>query len=87
MASTEWELLTIAEDIEVGDTVAVENEDGDTVPMVFMSLGRKGVVTLMDREGENHLFSQDSLEEIGGYSVITGKSEEELSAKQILRNR
>lgn len=76
MSSTEWELLTIAEDIEIGDTISVEDENGNTIDMVYTGTTKKGVKLKSD--GEVKIFSQDSLEEIGGYCVIVGKSENEV---------
>lgn len=86
MSHSEWELLTISEDIEVGDTVYVEDENGDNHDMVYVGTSKKGV-KLLDVEGETRVFSQDSLEEIGGYCVIAGKSDNVLSAKEIMRRK
>jgi len=77
---SEWALLVIAEDIEVGDTISVESEEGATEDMVFIGESKKGV-KLKDVTGEVHYFSEDSLEEVNGYRVISGKSENELRLK------
>lgn len=86
MSLNEWELLVAAEDIEPGNTIAVELESGDSADMVFIGV-EKGAVKLMDQEGQYWRYSPQSLEELGGYgySYITGKSEHELDARAILR--
>jgi hypothetical protein len=83
---TEWELLVAAEDIEQGDSIKVDLEDGNSTSMVFISAtGSK--VKLLDQDGAYHSYSTSSLEELGdGNSFITGKSDEELNAGEILRN-
>lgn len=82
---SEWELLVAAEDIEEGDCVDVDLEDGTSVAMIFMS-AKKGSVRLLDQEGNFRSYSTQSLEELGdGHSFITGKSEEVLNAREILR--
>lgn len=85
MTMNEWELLVAAEDIEPGDAIQVDLEDGNTTAMVFMGLSR-GNVKLLDQDGRMRRYSAASLEELKGDSYITGKSEEELSAKEILAN-
>lgn len=80
----EWELLVTAEDIEQGDTLDVELEDGTPVQMVLLK-AEKGVIKLLDVEGTTRSYSMSSLEELKGYSFITGKSDERLNAKEILR--
>jgi hypothetical protein len=81
---SEWELLVAAEDIEQGDTLDVELEDGTPVQMVYLK-AEKGTVKLLDVEGTTRSYSQSSLEEMKGYSFITGKSDERLNAKEIIR--
>lgn len=84
MSYNEWELLVAAEDIEPGDTLEVELEDGEMALMVFTKID-KGVVKLLDSDGATRSYSQASLEELKGYSFITGKSSERLNAKEIIR--
>lgn len=74
--SNEWELLEIAEDIEQGDTIEVD-EDGDTQLMVFVKYSRNKV-TLRDASGGLLIFLATTLEEVEGNRYIIGKSEEEL---------
>jgi len=82
---SEWELLVAAEDIEEGDCVDVDLEDGTSTAMVFIS-AKKGSVKLLDQEGTYRTYSTQSLEELGdGNSFITGKSEVVLDAREILR--
>lgn len=80
----EWDLLVAAEDVEPGDTLEVELEDGETTQMVFLK-AEKGAIKLLTIEGETKFYSQISLEEMKGYSFITGKSEDRLDAREILR--
>jgi hypothetical protein len=68
----EWELMVAAEDIEPGNSIAVELEDGDSADMVFVGV-EKGAVKLLNQEGQYFRYSMQSLEELdGGYSFITG---------------
>jgi magnesium-transporting ATPase (P-type) len=87
MSSSEWELLVIAEDIEPGDSILVEEEDGSSADMVFIKVRPRGVVELLDIDGSSRLYSASSLEELKGYSCIVGKSDAGLSAKSILDKR
>lgn len=72
-SSSEWELLTIAEDIEQGDHVMVESDDGeDPTSMMFVKCSTKYVL-LKDNNGELIKFSTTTLEELEGNRYITGK--------------
>jgi hypothetical protein len=73
MSHSEWELLANSEDIEPGDWVSVENEDGSTQKLQYIKQ-KSGYVILRDRKGELFKFSADSLEESGGERIITGKA-------------
>lgn len=78
---SEWELMAISEDIEPGDTVIVESDDGEEL-LVFVQEKNKNVILFRDADGEIRQFSQSSLEEIGGSAMITGKSNVELSINE-----
>lgn len=77
----EWELLAISEDIEVGDTVLAEDENGEAVDLVFVGVSKKGV-KFLDESSEQRMFNPESLEEIGGYCILIGKSERQLRIKK-----
>lgn len=69
---TEWDYLVEALGIEEGDMVAVENEEGETEELEFMGTTKVGIY-LRDSEGEEFVFSKDSLEELDEpYRVIVG---------------
>jgi hypothetical protein len=73
---SEWELLEISEDIEPGDMVTVESDTGEDT-LIFVK--QKNQHTLVLKEvvgGKIRHFSTQSLEEIGGDYIITGKSNE-----------
>ena len=72
MSHSEWELMANSEDIEPGDWVIVENEDGSTQKLQYVKC-KGGCVILRDRKGELFKFSSDSLEESEGERIITGK--------------
>jgi hypothetical protein len=69
----EWELLVEAEDIKIGNLIVVESEDGSTESMKLMKQGK--VIVLRDEFGELKRFDPESLEELGGTTVIVGKNE------------
>lgn len=69
----EWELLEIADDIEPGDSLAVESDEGSEV-MIFKRY-INGMVWCRDESGTTRKFRASSLEEIGGSGYITGKAE------------
>lgn len=71
----EWELLCISDEIEPGDLIDVEDDEGDTIQMVFVRHEGKGVI-LKGPNGEVSRFSSATLEEIGGYRNIIGKSQD-----------
>jgi hypothetical protein len=77
--------LVAADDIEPGDAIEVQLEDGTTTAMVFLSASG-GSVKLLGQDGKTRRYSVASLEELKGDSFIVGKSEEELDAKEILAN-
>ena len=74
---TEWELLCVAEDIEQGDSIEVELEDGSSEPMVFCKTF-KGSVILRNANKDLRRYSQATLEclEEDDGSYILGKSPE-----------
>lgn len=70
----EWELLAIAEDIEQGDEVLVELENGEQTVMIFIKEKGRGTIELKDETGEKRYFSSSNLEEKNGYAFILGKA-------------
>lgn len=74
MSHSEWELLAISEDIEQGDYVLVEKEDGGIQKLQFLKQKSNDYVLLKDRSGQTFKFNTDSLEESGGERVIIGKA-------------
>jgi hypothetical protein len=81
----EFELLCVSEDIEVGDTLEVELDDSSVEPMIFKRI-LKGNVCLINKYGQSRRYSSQTLEclEEGDNSFISGKSDEELSVKQLV---
>jgi hypothetical protein len=75
-ASSEWELLKIAEDIEQGDKVLVESDDGEpSESMIFMKDSGK-IIVLRDKSGEIHKFSSSTLESVENNRYISRKAED-----------
>ena len=73
----EWELMEVAEGIEEGDTLTVEDDSGEVDLMVFVK--REGrFLLLKDIDSKEFFFSALNLEEHRGYRYITGKSDEEI---------
>jgi len=64
-AHTEWELLKIASDIEPGNIISVENEDGTDEEMTYIKTYKRRVIL---RDSSNHLryYFVDTLEEVPG---------------------
>lgn len=73
MSHSEWDLLAISEDINKGDWVLTENEDGSTSKLQFIKRS-SGFVTLRDRKGNLFQFDIEGLEEVDGERIITGKA-------------
>lgn len=71
---TEFDLLVIAEEIEPGDVLVVE-EDGEEIYMVFVKELDAKTVLLKDRSKQERLFSKLTLEERDGEAFIIGKKE------------
>lgn len=71
---SEWELLAITEDIEQGDYVVTEDDEGNEEKLMFVKV-KGGSVLLKDENGELFSFSASSLEENEGYRIIIGKAE------------
>lgn len=70
--SNEWELLAIAEDIEQGDSVVIDDE-GEEIEMIFVKYER-GAVHL--RSGDvRRKFRAVSLEEADGTAYILRKAD------------
>lgn len=74
MSHSEWELLANSEDIERGDYVLVETEDGRTQRLQFLKQKGNDYIILKDISGQIFKFSTDSLEESEGERVIIGKA-------------
>jgi len=74
---TEWDLLVIAEGIEQGSTIIVENDHGEEEYFVFVKEKDGKTIILKDSEKDQYLFSKISLEEVGGNRFITGAVEED----------
>ena len=73
-ALSEWGLLAVAEDIEQGDLVVVESDDGeDTEHMMFVKETGKTVL-LKNKFNEIIKFSINTLEEVEGNRYVTGKA-------------
>lgn len=73
--SNEWELLEIAEQIEPGNYVIVE-DGGVDIRMQFVRYDR-GIVHLKDARGSWHKFRGASLEALEGEAVISQKADDE----------
>jgi hypothetical protein len=72
----EWQLLVESEEIEPGDLIVVEKENGKTMRMRFTKIKEGKYVMLKDGLGDLYHFSADSLEEIDGQNrIIVGKYE------------
>lgn len=73
--NNEWELLMIADDIEPGDTIVVEDsETGESHEMIYVKQPDRKTVALRGQDGATKRFSASSLEELDGECVIVGKS-------------
>lgn len=73
MSHSEWELFEIAEDIEPGDCVTVEDGDGGINKCIYVKASGKFVFLRDVSTKETKKFSAESLEEIEGDGYITGK--------------
>lgn len=70
----EWELLEVAEDIEPGDNIVID-EGGEEVTLIFVKYER-GVVHLKNPENNSRrTFRGSSLEEVDGECFIVRKGE------------
>lgn len=85
MAASEWALLCIAEDIEVGDTLRVEISQR-VEDMVLVSV-TSSLITLIDRSGVKRVFKTTTLEGFGGPGFILGKSKNELKLFELKKHR
>ena len=69
---SEWELLVIAENLEQGDEIAVETEEGETHNMIIVTWS-KTRIKLKTKSGDIVFFDPESLEEFDGTMVISGE--------------
>ena len=70
----EWELLEVAEDIEPGDNIVID-QGGEEISLVFVKY-EKGLVHLKNPEdGSRWVFRGSSLEEVDGECFIVRKGE------------
>lgn len=76
MSYNEFELLEVADDIEQGDSINVEDQDtGESLSMVFVRKDKSNVV-LKAMDGSLYRFCQRTLEHHGEEPwIITGKAE------------
>lgn len=70
---SEWELLEIAEELEPGDFVAVENTDGSIDKCIYVKDTGKVLFLKNVTDKEIREFNTDSLEELGGPGCVTGR--------------
>ena len=70
----EWDLLLLAEGIEVGDTLEVENAKGEKLNMLFMGEESKFLVTLLDSKKKKHIFRKVTLDSPKEKLFIVGLS-------------
>ena len=75
----EWELMMVAEDIEEGDTVLIENTVGSSLLAVYCGRTGKFTLKVVDSDKVERKFKTTTLEEIGGNHYIVGKSKEALN--------
>ncbi|MEM4379107.1 MAG: hypothetical protein QXL01_00270 [Thermoplasmatales archaeon] len=73
MNHNEWELLEISENIEQGDLISVEDDEGYSKLYVYVKSSGKLVYLKCPQTKEIRKFSAESLEEIDGEGYITGK--------------
>jgi len=73
----EWELLVLADDVQPGDSLSIEDDSGNSETMTFVKNGPKNTVILKDANGDLLTFSAANLEEVRGYRYIIGKDNEE----------
>jgi hypothetical protein len=76
---SEWDLLAIAEDIEQGDVIDVEENDSNAVmQFIFVRIDKKKVVLRNKATKELVKFNSETLEDSHDLGlVILGKSDEE----------
>ena len=69
---SEWDLLVISNDVEVGDTLSVETCQ-KAESMIFIR-ENKQTITLVDKKGTEKLFKKSTLEGFGGPGFILCKA-------------
>jgi hypothetical protein len=81
----EWELMMVSQNIETGDTVDIEDEDGLVFPAVYIGYSTRYTIRFMEQSGKIHLFKALTLESTKGEKYIKGLSKCSLSLKTVMK--
>lgn len=78
MMHSEWDLFIMEEDLEVGDTVEIDDGPDKKTLAVYRGMKTRYTVWTTDENGKDRMFKANTLEEIRGRGFLLGKSKKEL---------
>jgi len=76
MSYTEWELLEISEQLEPGDFISVEEDDGQITKCIYVKNTGKFLHLKDISTKEIRKFNTESLEEIEGSGCVVGRCDD-----------